>query len=159
EKKGFTDVTKESGVEELLAAHYRQVPKWWLSGMTLVDLDGDGHLDLHLAGHGYPAALAFNDGKGNFRYVDPPLALNRGVRHDNALPYPGGEIRMPFDFDEDGKVDLLISWGDGQGVLYRNDCRRDGNQAVANFKRTHQLDRFCRGCALVDINRDGNVDF
>src|SRR6476469_1245048 len=67
----FRDVTKDSGVDAVIDQHYQQVPKWWLSGTNLVDLDGDGHLDLFLGAHGQTAAVALNDGHGNFRYVDP----------------------------------------------------------------------------------------
>jgi len=56
--KGFTDVTKESGVADLVAKKYDMSPKWWLSGLHLVDLDGDGKLDLFLSAHGGGGALA-----------------------------------------------------------------------------------------------------
>src|SRR5438067_11526870 len=86
----FTDVTDSSGVAALVARHYEAVPKWWLSGMTLVDLDGDGALDLHLASHGLgPAMAAANDGKGRFLYIDPKLAIPRGPKERADLPYPG----------------------------------------------------------------------
>src|SRR5438552_2302506 len=72
-RAGFTDVTKESGVDAVIDAHYQREPKWWLSGTNLVDLDGDGHLDLFLGAHGQAGAVALNDGKGHFRYVDPSV--------------------------------------------------------------------------------------
>ena len=154
----FTDVTGASGVAEVVAAHYRSVPKWWLSGFSLIDLDGDGDLDLHLAGHGWPAAAASNDGRGRFAYVDPRLSIPRGVRKDNDIPYPGGEIRLAYDYDEDGKVDLHCSWHDGGGVLYRNDCRA-GSPPAWNFRRSGALDYFSRASAMADLDRDGNVDY
>jgi len=155
----FVDVTTASGVAEVLATHYRRVPKWWLSGMALLDLDGDGDLDIHLAGHGSPAAAALNDGKGRFTGIDPHLGLKRGVRYDNDIPYPGGEIRLSFDFDEDGRLDLLTSWHDGGGVLYLNDFRRGPRGIRANFRRSRHLAEFCRGCAVFDVDRDGVADF
>ncbi len=154
----FTNVTRQSGVSEVVAAHYARSPKWWLSGMDLVDLDGDGDLDLHLAGHGCVAAAAHNDGKGHFTYVDPALDIPRGVREQQALPYPGGEIRLAFDFNEDGKTDILASWHDGGGVLYRNDSQ-PGEPPAWRFKRPGTLDHFNRGCAMADMDRDGNVDY
>ncbi|MGB2824286.1 MAG: VCBS repeat-containing protein [Phycisphaerae bacterium] len=154
----FADVTAESGVADVVKAHYRNVPKWWLSGLDLIDLDGDGDLDLHLGGHGCPAAAARNDGNGHFTYVDPRLAIPRGVRHDGDIPYPGGEVRLAYDYDEDGKVDLHCSWHDGGGVLYLNDLRA-GRPAAWNFKRSHRLDHFNRAAAMADMNGDGFVDY
>ncbi len=48
----FTDITKISGITRLVDDHYASYPKWWLSGLHLVDLDGDGDLDLFLSAHG-----------------------------------------------------------------------------------------------------------
>src|SRR5215470_4139539 len=63
----FTDITKESGVAKIVADKYEADPKWWHSGLHLVDLDGDGKLDLFLSAHGGGHAVALlNDGKGNF---------------------------------------------------------------------------------------------
>ena len=101
--KAFTDVTEQSGVAEVVRQHYVNVPKWWLSGIDLVDFDADGDLDLHLAGHGSQAAAASNDGRGHFTYVDPKLSVPRGVREDHDIPYPGGEIRLAYDVRCAGK--------------------------------------------------------
>src|SRR5687768_17846132 len=124
QEKPFRDVTAESGIEEGVARHWRDFPKVWLSGMTLVDLDGDGALDLHIGAHSGPKApaMAFrNDGKGKFAYVDPEMSVPRGPRVGDPLPSPGGEIRLPWDINEDGKIDLLCSWHDGGGALYLNE--------------------------------------
>jgi len=155
---GFTDVTAESGVADIVKKHYENVPKWWLSGMTLVDLDGDGDLDLHIAGHGFPAGAGMNDGKGHFTYVDPKLSIPRGVGQDQDIPYPGGEIRIVYDFNEDGKVDLMAAYGDGAAALYFNDCK-PGDPPVWNFKRNRAFDFFSRAMAMADLNRDGQVDY
>src|SRR5581483_10549977 len=42
---GFADITEASGALAVVRARYEESPKWWLSGLHLVDLDGDGHLD------------------------------------------------------------------------------------------------------------------
>src|SRR3954462_9752202 len=64
----FRNVTAASGVAAGVEAHHARVPKWWLSGVNLIDLDGDGHLDLFLGAHGQSAAALFNDGHGRFSY-------------------------------------------------------------------------------------------
>jgi len=158
DEPGFVDVTARSGVAGLVAEHYRRVPKWWLSGMMLVDLDADGDLDLHLAGHGSPAAAALNDGKGRFSAIDPKLSIPRGVRHDADLPYPGGEVRLPLDFNEDGRIDLLCSWHDGGGAMYVNATDTAGGAGGTRFARSHGLDVFCRACAVMDVDADGHAD-
>ena len=155
----FTDVSRQSGVQAIVEAHYASVPKWWLSGMTLVDFDGDGDLDLHLAGHGFPAAAGANDGKGRFTRVDPKLKIPRGKRKRDDIPYPGGEIRLVYDVNEDGKPDVLCSWHDSGGVNYLNDCK-PGSPPAWNFK-VHEpgFDAFSRAVAMADVNRDGLVDY
>ena len=63
----FADVTQESGVAEAIDRHYAAHPKWWLSGLNLVDLDGDGKLDLFFAAHAAGRSLALlGDGRGYF---------------------------------------------------------------------------------------------
>ena len=90
----------------MLAKHYqamvpilanRDPKEWWLSGFTLVDLDGDGTLDLHLAGHGMQAIAAWNDGKGHFTPVDWKPEIKRGKNVKNDIPFGGGEIRLVSD--------------------------------------------------------------
>src|SRR3954470_15244893 len=69
----FTDITEPSGLSQLLDDKYAKDPKWWLSGVDLVDLDGDGHLDLFLGAHGGGKALAaLNDGHGHFTPAPGP---------------------------------------------------------------------------------------
>src|SRR3989442_837925 len=64
---GFVDITQESGIGAALEEHYKEFPNWWLSGLNLVDLDGDGKLDLFFSAHGAGTSLAvLNDGKGHF---------------------------------------------------------------------------------------------
>jgi hypothetical protein len=105
--KPFVDITKASGVTDAIARHYEKHPKWWMSGVNLVDLDGDGKLDLFLAAHGAGAPLALlNDGHGKF--IEAPGS------------YPSTEIHLAYDINEDGKLDLQMTFQDGGAKWWIN---------------------------------------
>jgi hypothetical protein len=142
--KGFTDITKESGVADLVAQKYEKTPKWWLSGLHLVDLDGDGKLDLFLSAHGGGGALAaLGDGKGRF-------ALAPGN-------YPPTEIHLAYDADEDGKVDLTMTFQDGGGKWWLN-RGKPGSLAFEGTKLERGTNT-ARRQAMIDLDRDGKVDW
>src|SRR5438067_6167792 len=142
--KGFTDVTKESGVADLVAQKYATSPKWWLSGLHLVDLDGDGKLDLFLSAHGGGGALAaLGDGKGRF-------ALAPGN-------YPATEIHLAYDANEDGKIDLTMTFQDGGGKWWRN-RGKPGTLAFAGT-RIERGTNTARRQAMIDLDRDGKADW
>jgi hypothetical protein len=138
----FADVTKESGVGEALAQHYERHPKWWLSGLNLVDLDGDGSLDLFLAAHGAGRSLALlNDGHGHFR--------------EAPGSYPPTEIHLACDINEDGKLDLQMTWQDGGGKWWLN----ESIPGHLSFRESSVTAGQARANAMIDLNRDGNVDW
>jgi len=95
------------------------------------------------------------DGKGRFMVVDPKISVARGPRKAEPLPYPGGEIRLPWDINEDGKIDLLCSWHDGGGALYLNESKSEAWM----FRRGDALDPFSRAAAIGDLDGDGQVDY
>jgi RNA polymerase sigma factor (sigma-70 family) len=154
----FVDATEESGLGELLRRHYAAFPEWEPSGATLLDLHGDGRLDLHLAGQSEDlAALGRNTG-GRFAYVDPRPDIRRGPRHWDDVPYPGGQIRHAFDFNEDGRLDLAVSWHNNGAALYYRAAPRDGlRYRRAKFVEPEFLE--IRASALADVDGDGVVDF
>ncbi len=141
-KPGFTDVTRESGVAAILDAKYAKQPDWWLSGQTLVDLDGDGILDLFLSVHGPGGAVAaLGDGHGHFTPA--------------AGSWPGSEIHLAYDLNEDGKVDLQMTWRDGGGQWWINESV-PGRLA---FRETPVTADQARMNAVIDIDRDGRADW
>lgn len=138
----FTDLTKASGVEQAVADHYAKVPKWWLSGMDLVDLDGDGHLDLVLGAHGQEGVLALNDGLGHFTTA-PATGLSLT------------EIHVACDVNEDGKLDLQLTHSDGEGRWFLNESKAGS----LSFQALPPAPGQARENAMIDLDRDGLVDW
>jgi hypothetical protein len=140
----FRDVTQASGLQALVAAKYAEAPKWWLSGLHLVDLDGDGHLDLFLSAHGAGGAVAtLNDGKGKFRPA--------------AGSFPPTEIHLAYDLDEDGRVDLTMTFQDGGGKWWLNRSK-PGTLAFEPTKIERGTNT-ARRQAMIDLDRDGKADW
>ncbi|UCG56538.1 MAG: CRTAC1 family protein [Phycisphaerales bacterium] len=144
DEPSFTDITKISGVARLVDDHYGSYPTWWLSGLHLVDLDGDGDLDLFLSAHGKGGALAaLSDGKGHFA-----KASGR---------YPDSEIHLCYDSDEDGKLDLTMTYQDGGGQWWRNRSRL--GELLFEPTGITRGTNTSRRQAMIDIDRDGKVDW
>lgn len=68
------------------------------TGAALVDVDGNGNLDLIVNSLGGGTHLFFNDGQGHFREAGPPLNPDRG-----------GTSLALADIDGDGDLDLYIT--------------------------------------------------
>jgi len=140
--KPFVNITRASGVAEAVAQHYEVHPKWWLSGVNLVDLDGDGKLDLFLAAHGAGAPLALlGDGKGHFTPA--------------AGSYPNSEIHLAHDVDEDGGLDLQMTYQDGGGKWWIN----ESTPGRLSFRDSGIIAAQGRCNAMIDFDRDGKVDW
>jgi hypothetical protein len=143
--RGFVDITRDSGVGELLEEHYAAHPRWWLSGLHLVDLDGDERLDLLFSAHGEggPALAALGDGRGRFQRAPGS--------------WPPSEVHLAYDFDEDGRVDLTMTWQDGGGRWWRN-LSRPGELEFQPTGMTRGTNT-ARRQAMIDIDRDGRADW
>jgi hypothetical protein len=145
ESPGFTDVSRDSGVNAVIDAHYAEQPKWWLSGTNLIDHNGDGHLDLFLGAHGQTATVALNDGKGHFQRVDPK----------SEAKLPPTEIHVAADLDGDGLVDLQMTHQDGGGRWYHNASKPN----AVRFEPTEFIADQGRENAMIDVDRDGKLDW
>jgi len=140
----FTDITDSCGIGKLIAGQFEKNPKWWLSGLYLIDLDGDGHLDFVTGAHGGGEPIAtLNDGKGHFVL---------------APGYKGTEVHICCDLNEDGKVDIQMNHGDGGGKWWLNESVA-GKVALKDSGVTCSGGGQARANALIDIDRDGKVDW
>jgi FG-GAP-like repeat len=140
----FTVVTTESGVQALRDT---KPAGWWMSGLTFVDLDHDGDLDLFLSDHHAEGLAALNDGKGHFRAA--------------SGSYPTSEVHNCLDIDEDGKVDMDMTYTDGGAKWWLN--KTETGSATLLISDVGNVDtregNQSREEALVDFNRDGKLDW
>src|SRR6266480_1907821 len=85
----FKDITQEAGLTNVVRD---------ATGVALVDIDGDGDLDLIVNSVGNGTWIYLNDGKGRFTPSDQ--VLNQGL---------GGTSLALADVDEDGDLDLYVA--------------------------------------------------
>jgi Tfp pilus assembly protein PilF len=142
----FEDVTAASGLAPVRRA----------SAVAVGDYDNDGFLDLFLTSlDGSDAALYHNRGDGTFQ---------RDARSDGLRRKLAGVVGLDaafFDFDNDGRLDLVVvgkpaGASQGRGVfLFRNDATRgfeDFSSILPDSLRAG------RAVAVADIDQDGDLD-
>ncbi len=109
---------------------------------VLGDLDGDGDLDVVVAGFlTDPSRVWLNDGAGRFAVTAQSLAT--GLVRTVALG----------DLDADGDLDLVFGYGPGANTVWLND-------GAANFADTGQSlgSGSTYGIAPGDVDGDGDLD-
>jgi hypothetical protein len=143
----FTDVTAKSGI----GAEYGPA-----LGVSTVDVDGDGWIDLFVANDSQPNQLWINQHDGTFKNV----ALASGV----ALTAEGkAEASMGVDAgdaDNDGDDDLFITEQNGEGHnLYVNDGKgMFEDQSARSGLASASLAFTGFGTAWFDYDNDGWLD-
>jgi tetratricopeptide (TPR) repeat protein len=134
----FTDITRESGLEEPLTA--TQTAVW-------ADIDNDGKLDLFVGNENAPSQLYLNRGDGTF--VD--IAGAAGVSQSG---FTKGVIAA--DYDNDGYVDLYASTLNGDHHLYHNNHDRTFTDVTAAAGVQGPWSSF--GAWFFDYDNDGWPD-
>ena len=119
------------------------------NGPSVADVDGDGHLDLFVAGYG-GNFLYRNDGHGVFTEIARQMGVAGG---DKATPSRWG------DFDNDGRPDLYVSSYidtalNEHDFLYHHDGTRF-TDVLAALKLPHGA---THGVQWADFDGDGDLD-
>jgi hypothetical protein len=161
----FTEIGRTSGLTALIVFGGRDTNRFLLettgTGVALFDYDGDGRLDVFLVNgttlEGFPKGqepinhLYRNRGDGSFEDV----TARAGVGASGW-----GQGACSGDYDNDGHEDLFVTYY-GQNRLYRN--RGDGTfedvTARAGVLNPTARPRWGTGCAFLDYDRDGKLDF
>lgn len=160
----FEDVTEKAGL----------ITNRWCTGVSMVDINQDGWLDIYVNVAGSPkfgnTANLFYINKGN------------GTFTEEATKYGIADIRLTmnasfFDYDKDGDLDLFLitnpadervsnvntiteiqQYGESPGtdILYRN----NGNETFSDVSKQAGIlkEGYSLGSAISDVNNDGWPD-
>jgi enediyne biosynthesis protein E4 len=143
----YVDLAPASGLRPTYAPSERPLTILGSAGggVGWIDIDGDGRLDLFLAGDPY-CALYRNEGNGRFTDVTRHAGITRRARWQGVAV---------GDWDNDGRADLYVSAYRG-GMLLHN----EGGGAFRDVTRQAGLasQRWGTGCAFSDVDRDGFLD-
>ncbi len=167
----FTDITQQAGIDFRYTfgdLKYENILESSGSGVTVLDYDSDGDMDLYMLNGTWlegisdpdgrvfkdtPNRLYRNNGDGTFTEV----AESAGIDNRNWSMAAG-----TVDFDHDGDTDIyLLNYG--PNVFYRNNG--DGTftdiTGQLNLRGPDSLNGFTKwsvSAAFWDYNRDGAVD-
>ncbi len=119
--------------------------------MDFGDWDNDGDLDIVGLKENGGVELLNNNRHSNFSDISNSLGLNNSK-------YAGTSIAFG-DYNNDGKLDILIAGADGKCFLLKN----EGEHFVVDDKVSEQLSHFLKGIqvynvAFVDYDNDGHQD-
>ncbi|MDA1013423.1 MAG: VCBS repeat-containing protein [Planctomycetota bacterium] len=156
-RKGFTDITEESGITFksqhnplLREAEWRPdkfaIMKYAAGGITTADYDNDGWVDL-LFIDGGSTQLFRNLGNGKFADTTSTSGLPTDLK--------GGSVALFVDLDNDDDKDLFIGRGTGNNLLFKNNA--DGT--FTDVTETANVNGiWVSTAAAADYNNDGYVD-
>ena len=163
ESEWFEDAAPASGIHFVhhpYATGQFYMPEIMGSGCALLDYDGDGDLDvLVLDGAPFDTPRA---GRGSRLYRNESIPSGRlqftDVTREAGLDYSGyGMGAATGDFDNDGRIDVLIT-GYGGNSLYRNTGNGVFRNVTAESPDIALPGRWSTGAAFFDYDRDGWQD-
>ena len=142
----FTDISIESGIAGSMGTGL---------GVSFLDADADGRMDLFVANDGMPDHLWLN--RGDLRFEE--VAVRTGCDRDISGAAKAGMGVAIEDVDDDGDWDMLVcNLGGETDSLHINEGGRfvDGTTRAGLGAATRRFTRF--GLGLIDFDRDGWLD-
>ena len=144
----FEDISAKAGVDDSIGVRY---------GVTMVDINNDGAIDIYVNKQEDPNTLFVNNGKGKFT----EQAKKYGLDFCCASTHTAF-----FDYDLDGDLDAYIGTnGDAKGDDYQNKgktdrlFRNDGGTFVDVTKESGIHDEgYALSVSIGDVNNDGWPD-
>jgi hypothetical protein len=150
----FTDVTAETGIAHL---HYHEPTSdlderaWLSAGAVAEDFNGDGWVDLFALTGGFSLdPLYINQGDGTFADEAGARGLGDAIR-DQAMSAAAA------DYDNDGDVDLIITYRAVKPELYLNDGTGQFSLATSQVFESAAY-RAVTSPSWGDIDNDGFLD-
>jgi hypothetical protein len=143
----FEDLTERAGLKD---------PRWKALGITLLDFDGDGWLDVFVANDTQPNKLLRNNRNGTFSDV----AMTAGVAFSEAGVARAGMGVDAADYDGSGRPSLLIgNFANEMMALYHN----EGTGLFIDEAPTSTLGQstllsLTFACFFFDFDLDGKPD-
>jgi hypothetical protein len=162
DRKGFTDITKEAGIDFI--SHHNPtwsqpgweskkfgIVKYAIGGVAAVDYDNDGWDDIFF-GDGTEPRLYRNNGDGTFSNVTTRVGLPEKL--------VGVSVGVFADFDNDGDKDLFLGCANGPNRLYRNNGPgENGAYTFTDVTEGAGLGGyFTTVAAAADYDNDGRLD-
>ena len=147
----FTNIQSTSGITGL--SNQRD----W-HGFSFGDYDGDGNLDLYVAIGALQGSLVKTDilfkghGDGTFENVSQSAGIQTAIDRGRGASW--------VDYDNDGKLDLLVKNFEGANRLYKN----NGDGTFTQVAGAAGLATATKGtdegwiCSFADYNNDGLMD-
>jgi hypothetical protein len=163
----FQEVTAVSGIAHTYhngeEAGHLAILESLGGGVALFDYDGDGLLDVFIAGGGYydgpdkklikglPGKLYHNLGNWKFEDVTAKVGLDQALMYSHAA--------AACDYDCDGYPDLLVT-GWGRMALYHNEPDGQGGRKFVEVTEKSGLidDSWSTSAAWADFDGDGFPD-
>ena len=163
----FEDVTAKSGIRfkhEASCTSQKYLPESMGAGVAMFDYDNDGWLDLFFVNGARledPMPRGASPNKSDPRYWNRLYRNNRDGTFTDVTEKAGLQGRLygmgvaSGDYDNDGKVDLLVT-NLGGNILYHNNG--DGTFSDVTSKAGVGGSGWCTGACFVDYDRDGWLD-